>query len=70
MKRLALAVAVLSVAACTTKDTQTDATTDSAAMMAPTPAMSDTGMMMRDSMMRDSMMRDSMSMKGGMSKKP
>ena len=54
MKRLALAAAILSVAACTTKDTKTDAAADSAAMMAPAPApaMSDTGMMRMDSTMK------------------
>jgi hypothetical protein len=46
MKRLALAAAILTIAACTTKDTKTDAAADSAAMMAPAPApaASDTGM--------------------------
>ena len=37
MKRLALVAAVLTLAACTTKETKTE-TTDSAAMMAPAPA--------------------------------
>lgn len=44
MKRLALVAAVLVIAACSTKETPKADT--AAAMMAPAPAMSDTGMKM------------------------
>ena len=56
MKRLALAAANLAVAACTTKDTKTDAAADSAAMMAPAPApaASDTGAARTDTLKADS----------------
>ena len=59
MKRLALVAAVLTLAACTTKDTKTE-TTDSAAMMAPAPAATtpaDTGMKMDSTMKHDSTMK-------------
>ncbi|MEO7367078.1 MAG: hypothetical protein ABIZ36_03925 [Gemmatimonadaceae bacterium] len=60
MKRIALVVAVLALAACTKKD---EAVVDTTAM-APAPAMMDTGMKMMDStMMKDSMMKDSAMMK-------
>ncbi len=55
MKRIALVVAVLALAACTKKD---EAPMDTAAM-APAPAAMDTGMMMMDS---TAMMADTMSM--------
>lgn len=60
MKRIALVVAVVALAACTKKDDA--AMMDTGAAMAPAPAMGDTGMRMMDSsmMMKDSMMmRDS-----------
>ena len=58
MKRIALVVAVLALAACTKKD---EAPVDTGAAMAPAPAAMDTGMKMMDStMMKDSMMKDSM----------
>ncbi len=61
MKRIALVVAVLALAACTKKD---DAMVDTTAAMAPAPAAMDTGMKMMDSMaMKDSMMKDSAMMK-------
>ena len=58
MKRLALVAAVLTLAACTTKETKNE-TTDSAAVMAPAPApaMSDTGMKKDSTMMHDSTMK-------------
>jgi hypothetical protein len=60
MKRLALVAAVLTLAACTTKDTKTE-TTDSAAMMAPAPAATttpaDTSMKMDSTMKHDSTMK-------------
>ncbi|MEO5903997.1 MAG: hypothetical protein ABIQ55_08300 [Gemmatimonadaceae bacterium] len=66
MKRIALVVAVLALAACTKKD---DAMVDTSAAMAPAPVGMDTGMKMMDStMMKDSMMKDSM-MKSEMMKK-
>jgi hypothetical protein len=46
MKRIALVVAVLALAACTKKD---EAPVDTAAAMAPAPAAMDTGMKMVDS---------------------
>jgi len=57
MKRLALAAAVLTVSACTTKDTESASGADStAAIVTPAPAMNDsmktmdsTGMKMMDS---------------------
>ena len=69
MKRLALVAVVVSVAACTTKDTksETNATTDSAAMMAPAPATSDTAMRMSDTSMK---MSDTTASKTGTTKKP
>ncbi len=58
MKRIALVVAVLALAACTKKD---EAPVDTGAAMAPAPAAMDTGMKMMDSTaMKDSMMKDSM----------
>ncbi len=72
MKRIALVVAVLALAACTKKD---EAPMDTSAAMAPAPAAMDTGMkmmdstMMKDSMMKDSMMKDSMMKAGKMMKK-
>ena len=58
MKRIALVVAVLALAACTKKD---EAPVDTGAAMAPAPAAMDTGMKMMDSAaMKDSMMKDSM----------
>ena len=59
MKRIALVVAVLALAACTKKD---EAPVDTGAAMAPAPAAMapamDTGMKMMDStMMKDSMMK-------------
>ena len=57
MKRIALVVAVLALAACTKKD---EAPVDTGAAMAPAPAAMDTGMKMMDSTaMKDSMMKDS-----------
>jgi hypothetical protein len=57
MKRIALVVAVLALAACTKKD---EAPVDTGAAMAPAPAAMDTGMKMVDSAaMKDSMMKDS-----------
>lgn len=59
MKRIALVVAVLALAACSKKD---EAPVDTGAAMAPAPAAMDTGMtpMAMDSMaMKDSMMKDS-----------
>ncbi len=57
MKRIALVVAVLALAACTKKD---EAPVDTGAAMAPAPAAMDTGMKMVDSTaMKDSMMKDS-----------
>ena len=57
MKRIALVVAVLALAACTKKD---EAPVDTTAAMAPAPAAMDTGMKMMDSTaMKDSMMKDS-----------
>jgi hypothetical protein len=59
MKRIALVVAVLALAACTKKD---EAPVDTGAAMAPAPAPAamDTGMKMTDSTaMKDSMMKDS-----------
>ncbi len=46
MKRIALVVAVLALAACTKKD---EAPVDTGAAMAPAPAAMDTGMQMMDS---------------------
>ena len=46
MKRIALVVAVLALAACTKKD---EAPVDTGAAMAPAPAAMDTGMKMMDS---------------------
>jgi hypothetical protein len=52
MKRIALVVAVLALAACTKKD---EAPVDTGAAMAPAPAAMDTGMKMMDSTaMKDS----------------
>jgi len=57
MKRIALVVAVLALAACTKKD---EAPVDTGAAMAPAPAVVDTTMKMMDSTaMKDSMMKDS-----------
>jgi uncharacterized lipoprotein YajG len=57
MKRIALVVAVLALAACTKKD---EAPVDTGAAMAPAPAAMDTGMKMTDSTaVKDSMMKDS-----------
>jgi len=57
MKRIALVVAVLALAACTKKD---EAPVDTGAAMAPAPAAMDTGMKVTDSTaMKDSMMKDS-----------
>lgn len=57
MKRIALVVAVIALAACTKKD---EAPVDTGAAMAPAPAAMDTGMKMVDSAaMKDSMMKDS-----------
>jgi hypothetical protein len=57
MKRIALVVAVLALAACTKKD---EAPVDTGAAMAPAPAAMDTGMKMMDSTaMKDSMAKDS-----------
>ena len=57
MKRIALVVAVLALAACTKKD---EAPVDTGAAMAPAPAAMDTGMKMTDSTAaKDSMMKDS-----------
>ncbi len=56
MKRIALVVAVLALAACTKKD---EAPIDTGAAMAPAPAAMDTGMQMMDSA---AMMPDTMSM--------
>jgi hypothetical protein len=57
MKRIALVVAILALAACTKKD---EAPVDTGAAMAPAPAAMDTGMKMTDSTaMKDSMMKDS-----------
>ena len=57
MKRIALVVAVLALAACTKKD---EAPVDTGAAMAPAPAAMDTGMKMVDSAaMKDSMAKDS-----------
>lgn len=58
MKRLALAAAVLTLAACTAKNEEPAAGDTAAPAMAPAPA--DTGMMRMDTTMRDSaMMKDS-----------
>ena len=46
MKRIALVVAVLALAACTKKD---EVPVDTSAAMAPAPAAMDTGMKMMDS---------------------
>ena len=58
MKRIALVVAVLALAACTKKD---EAPVDTGAAMAPAPAAMapamDTGMKMDSTMMKDSMMK-------------
>ena len=56
MKRIALVVAVLALAACTKKD---EAPVDTAAAMAPAPAAMDAGMKMDSTAMKDSMMKDS-----------
>jgi hypothetical protein len=58
MKRIALVVAVLALAACTKKD---EAPVDTGAAMAPAPAAMDTGMKMMDStsMMTDTTKKDS-----------
>lgn len=57
MKRIALVVAILALAACTKKD---EAPVDTGAAMAPAPAAMDTGMKVTDSTaMKDSMMKDS-----------
>lgn len=56
MKRLALVAAVLTVAACTTKDTKTDAA-DTTASMAPAPAATDTAMKADSTMKMDSTMK-------------
>lgn len=57
MKRIALVVAVLALAACTKKD---EAPVDTGAAMAPAPAAMDTGMKMVDSAaVKDSMAKDS-----------
>jgi hypothetical protein len=57
MKRIALVVAVLALAACTKKD---EAPVDTSAAMAPAPAAMDTGMKMVDSAaMKDSIAKDS-----------
>jgi len=58
MKRIALVVAILALAACTKKD---EAPVDTgAAAMAPAPAATDTGMKMTDSTaVKDSLMKDS-----------
>ena len=57
MKRIALVVAVLALAACTKKD---EAPVDTGAAMAPAPAAMDTSMKMVDSAaMKDSMAKDS-----------
>ena len=66
MKRIALVVAVLALAACTKKD---EAPVDTGAAMAPAPAAMDTGMKMMDSTaMKDSMAKDS-AMKADSAKK-
>ena len=58
MKRLALAVAVIALAACTTKKDEPAMTDTATPAMAPAPA--DTGMMRDTGMMHDSaMMKDS-----------
>ena len=56
MKRIALVVAVLALAACSKKD---EAPVDTGAAMAPAPAAMDTGMtpMAMDSTMKDSAMK-------------
>jgi len=60
MKRIALVVAVIALAACTKKD---EAPVDTGAAMAPAPAAMDTGMRMMDSAaMADSAKRDSAAM--------
>ncbi len=57
MKRIALVVAVLALAACTKKD---EAPVDTGAAMAPAPAAMDTGMKMVDSAaIKDSIAKDS-----------
>jgi len=57
MKRIALVVAVLALAACTKKD---EAPVDTGAAMAPAPAAMDTGMKKVDSAaVKDSMAKDS-----------
>ena len=57
MKRIALVVAVIALAACTKKD---EAPVDTGAAMAPAPAAMDTGMKMVDSAaVKDSMAKDS-----------
>lgn len=55
MKRLALVAAVLAIAACQTREADTNRDT---AALAPAPAMSDSAAQM-DSMMKDSTARDS-----------
>lgn len=57
MKRIALVVAVLALAACTKKD---EAPVDTSAAMAPAPAAAvDTTMKMDSTAMKDSMAKDS-----------
>jgi hypothetical protein len=56
MKRIALVVAVLALAACTKKD---EAPVDTGAAMAPAPAAMDTGMKMMDSAATDTAKKDS-----------
>ena len=63
MKRLALVAAVMTIAACTAKDTKTETPADSAAatVPAPAPAATDTGMKMDSTMKHDSAtMKDTM----------
>jgi len=62
MKRLALVAAVLTIAACTTKDTKTEAT-DSAAMMAPAPAAAPAATTTDTAMKKDSAMAHDSAMK-------